>query len=203
MGATWVPKEQRTPAWELFNTRFLCRVPYMATRSIEHVREFGMPASGDRRMDREHNTSLLERYMTVVQMVVMYKDGVTIRVVNQKDTTRIYELITAHLEDWRRNLTYSLNNKNAPTEDLVDLDNFANAVYPYAQRFFPKDTPDSVMVRGISTLLSVNKTNVFKSEVKNVDEDGNYQPPPRKSMADIFSKKPLLQPRFNKDSKKE
>lgn len=81
---------------------------------------------------------VIDRYLTVVDMVTFFKDGITIAVVNYKETEQIYDIISAHLDAWKVKLDNDLGRAPAQViEDLTLLDKFADKVYDKA-RFLKK-----------------------------------------------------------------
>lgn len=143
----YLPEDQRNTAYYIFSTdqRYLCRVPVMQTRSIEDIRFFGVPTTGDAAYDAEMANEKIVRRLTINQMVEYYKTGVTVGVINKKDTKLIYEKISDHLGYWSRLVTDSLNAPRAPIEDLITLDEFAHKVYEYAKWQFKTPYTQSLL----------------------------------------------------------
>lgn len=192
---TWIPPEQRDTRWYLWNARFQCRVPFLQSQALASLKHFGLPTSGDTRLDRSMRDELVERALCIDEMVELFKQGVTVGVIQPKDTVKIYEHISAHLTKWKDLMMYRMNRGDAPIEDLVLLDQLAQAVYPHAQSQFGTDVVDSFLARNISSVMRFNRGEVFKpkhlAEVEMTEEERErarlQSQPQRESMADIFS----------------
>lgn len=144
-----VPESERTTAWYLFNRRFLCRIPAMANRTLEDVKEFGVFSTGDAVIDREMSKEPVHRYLTIAEMENIYHQGHRINVVNYAETKTIYELISNHLLAWRT-FFETMENNRVPQEtidELIRLDGLAGAVYVSAKHLFNEQIAQSVFAR--------------------------------------------------------
>lgn len=159
--SNWVPPEQRDTAWYLFNEWFLCRIQAIHTVSLEDMREYGTPTSGDAAFDAQMRNERVERMFTVSKMFEYWREGITVGVVNELDTKKIYEIISNHLVAWKHHLQYEVNVRGAPLDELVKLDEFANTVHKHAKYHFTKDYVDSLLGRRIDEIRHA-KHNVIK-----------------------------------------
>ena len=130
--STWIKESQRTTDWYIFNKLYMCMVKNIDSMSVDYIRMFGHPASGDDQSDRETANELVIRMLSIEQMAEYYKNGVTVQIVNPKDTKDIYERISAHLLAWKEMMRTSFNNRAAPVDDLLLLDKLATVVYSHA-----------------------------------------------------------------------
>lgn len=166
----WIPENQRDSSYYIFNEKYLCKVKYIDTRSADHIKMFGMNTSGVREIDKEAANELITTYLTISQMAEYFKRGSNVRVVKIQDTKRIYERITDHLNSWKHNLEYGLNNRDAPIEDLLLLDKLACAVYTHAQHFFTEKVIDSLLLRQISGIAPMTRESLINNFNKNKDK---------------------------------
>ena len=193
-GGTYIPPEKRDSAWPLWHKLFTCRVKLISTMSEDYIKLFGMPSTGIPEYDREIPNEMVIRMLTINQMVEFFKQGVTVHVIDYKDTKTIYELITDHLMAWKQKLAVGFNNRAAPIEDLILLDQFANVVYKHAAPQFTTEIYESILARQISSTLRVSRQNVLakpKTYLINADtgekEVVEEKIPERVSMADDFN----------------
>lgn len=190
----WVPEHERDTRWPIFNCLFYCRVPYLASRTVDDIKQFGMPISGDAAYDRQTANELVHRMITINQMIDYHQRGVQVEVVDPADTKKIYEHISAHLTAWANVLEGSLNKGNAPVDELLMMDNFANTVYSHAKYHFPKEQVDSVFARRMGGVMGMGRRNIVgiqpgqqPVEGEKAEEVSPY--PERRSMAEIFSQR--------------
>lgn len=194
---TWVPESERDTSWWIFNQKFRCSVPQIDMRSADHIKMFGMPSSGIKEIDNETARERIQTYLTISQMVNYFKHGALVGVTKISDTKIIYERITDHLNAWKRQLQHGLNNNDAPVEDLMLLDNFANAVYAHAQYQFTQEIVDSLLLQQMGTIMPFSRGSLIANMEKGrkrkegrdepPKEEPEEQRPPRASMADFFS----------------
>lgn len=122
----------------LFKKRYRVLARSRDLVSIEEQREHGMVSTGNRRLDDMLSNQLTTTFMSVNEMVEYFKEGISFRLTAAGDSKQIYEDIVAHTGAWRETLMYSMNVGSAPVEDLIELENFAAAVYEHARFEFAK-----------------------------------------------------------------
>lgn len=193
----WIPENQRGTDYYIFHEKYMCSVPYLASRSKEDIREFGVPSVGIKEMDNALISERIPRYLTIAQMLKFYKEGTTVGVSKESDTKRIYERITDHLEAWKVQLSRGLNNGDAPIEDLIDLDNFANSVYKHARHHMTEEIVHSFLLRQMDSIAPITRDSLMAKfntigrkneaikENKEINENDNL--PRREEMSQFFS----------------
>jgi len=191
-----VINETFTTDYYIFEKLWWCRVPFNASRSVEHIKHFGTPMSGDPDRDRATANELVDRMLTIERMVEYTKTGVHVYVKNRNDCKEIYEAISLHLQSWKKHLESSLNTGDAPLQDLVDLDQFANLVYSHAKYQFTNQWMEDVLQRHISSSLRVSRGNMFVAkpsiqpqDTRTDEEKLAEQYPDRQDMSDVFARR--------------
>lgn len=129
----WIPEAQRGTDWYICHELYLVNVPWLQTQSVEDLRHFGVPMTGDPEYDKQVKNEVRALMLPIDKMAELYEGGAEIGIINYADTRRIYERIEAHLEAWAKHLKGSLNQLNAPVKDLLLLDKFAHSVYEFAK----------------------------------------------------------------------
>ena len=152
-----------TYIWDYY---FSARVPQLDSTSLDYLRMYGSYTTMDRDIDQTLSNQWLTTMMNINQMVDYFKDGVQIRIVREEDIKTIYEYISLHLEAWRERLTRGINIGDAPIDDLIAMDSFANVVYVHAKHQFTREMVDSLFANALSNTISLNHTNFFNSNVK-------------------------------------
>ena len=187
----WIPYEQRGTAWRIWNELYQVMIPYIQMLSIEELKQYGMPTTGDPGYDYGTANEMRLIMIPISEMVEYFSKGVQVSIVNKNDVKTIYERISDHLNEWKKNLETSLNIGSAPLEDLKLMDRFANAVYEHAKYQFTDDTIASFMARRMDTrhadlndMIDRLETNTTKEQKEQEELDKRY--PNRDSMADYF-----------------
>lgn len=185
----------------IFHHLFLCRIPYLASMSVEYIKKFGIPSSGDKETDSRMSKQDITTMLPISEMARYHSEGITITIVNRSDIKDIYLLISNHLNAWKKQIERSVNLGSAPLEDLALLDDFANTVYSEAKYEFTTQAAPSPFMQHMSTAIRSNKNNFFrqKGTQPNIDKDGNLRIhgaedqvyPERESLSDIFRNRRL------------
>lgn len=125
-----LPGEKDTPCYQLFHTLFLVKVPQIALYSPDYLRTFGVVTSGDKDLDDHLMMSLVDTYLTINSMIEVRRRGYSVGIVGEYD--KAYMIVVNHLYDWidilREPLCYR---KPPPIEDIKDLDQLAQDLYPF------------------------------------------------------------------------
>ena len=185
---------------KLWDYLYKVRLPYLQSRSINDLQKFGTTVTGVSALDDDIQNQWITTMLSVAQMVELFKEGIPIKVVSTKDVKEIYDSISHHIHAWTNMLTHGINIGNAPIDDLITLDEFANTIYEHAKYQFTAETVNSLMAQQMNTIQRVNAHNFFSSNImrnlNNPDrEEGitrinapidKEQIPDRESMADFF-----------------
>lgn len=195
--STWVPKDQRTAAWKIFNQKFMCTAPVFQMRSVEDIEHFGTPASGDAEFDATMMNERRLMYLSIAEMTELFKRGVVVGVRKVEDTKTIYDIIQEHLTVWNTVFLKSPNVKpdNEVLGDLIQLDKLANAVYQYAQFFFTVERLESIVGQRITSfqdtfmLPTTTAAAMGENSAVQIVNKKEWEPQPRQSLADIFAER--------------
>jgi len=143
----WVPEDQRTTVWYLFNKLFYVRVNPTKVRTVEEIKAYGTPTTGNEAYDREMLKAEEVVMLNIAQMEDMFNNGYPVNVVRYEDTQQIYKLVTDHLLNMRDTLTYSENTTNDPKtlDELVRLDKFAAGMFDHARHTLKQDVSHSTL----------------------------------------------------------
>jgi hypothetical protein len=170
-----------TPIWERL---FLTSMVYKDTLTTEHIRQFGMPTVGDDSIDADMHNHMVDRYLTINQMVDYYKEGISVYIKIHTETKDIYDIISSYLLCWVQYLQNGINIGGAPIDDLIALDRFASSVYDHAVEHITDDFIHSHLVNTMSK-HKAGRSAFDKPEVL-IHSD---QPKQRESLATIFSER--------------
>jgi hypothetical protein len=177
------------------------RIPYLDTFSADYLQKFGVTMPTNKKDAADQMDSLVTTFINIDSMIEYFKNGVCVRVVEQADTKLIYDAIQAHLEAWELALKRGQNMNLAPTEDLLNMDKFANAVYAHAKFMFKENetrTEFTKKLQNNSANLSSMFSKKFNTEtmaipgstiidgVTTINPSTGENIPDRESMADFL-----------------
>lgn len=122
----------------IFEKTYRVSVKQRDVRSIEEQRANGVLRTGDKRLDTMLDESQQIVYITINDMVELFRNGVDFFLTNEADSKKIFEAVTAHTGEWRSELKYAYNMGDAPVEDLILMEKFVASVYVHARFEFEK-----------------------------------------------------------------
>lgn len=140
---------------------YLVSVPELYATSETFVRQYGTPITMDKGVDRALNNQWFTRYMTINQMVDLWREGSHVKIHSEADIKDIYDNIATHLEGWKFQLERGINIGGAPLDDLIAMDDFANAVYKHARHHLTQAVVDSIFARQLSATAGITPGNFF------------------------------------------
>lgn len=204
MGLSRYGKMEDT-AEALFTKRFLCKYPLVQSMDVDEIKEYGIYSTGDKRLDKMVIPSMTtEGMITIDRMVELYRQSCPIYICKREDTKTVYELIQKHLGAWLNHLERGINVQNAPIEDLILLDEFAETLFAYVRHEYAKTNYKNeiherlLRLNPFSPMALLNKKPVKEKSNKTVDQDGTVtigkKPslPKRGSFADKFKENLIL-----------
>lgn len=175
--------------------KFMCSIPELQSRSVNHIKVFGTPTTGDRAIDSELAKQWLTTFLSIKDMVDYHKQGISIRIKSKNDVVTMYDFISRYLQAWKNYLNEGLNIGGSPIDDLVAMDRFANEVYEHAKYQFTKEIADSILAKHLTSTVRFNKSNFFRQNTKAnnsingeiITKDSNESDyPARASYTEIF-----------------
>lgn len=117
----------------IWDVEYYCSMHFSTSRSVEEIKTYGTPSSGDEEFDREMLNTRVYRYLNIDKMVERIKAGLDLQVEDQADSVPIYKACRAHLEAWQYEITYYHGRDYAPYEDLIAMDRLAMMMYQYSK----------------------------------------------------------------------
>lgn len=158
--------------WEYY---FMVRMPYLQTRSLQDIKNTGVAVTGIREIDNDIPNQMQTTMLTIAQMAEYFQEGVPIRVVKYEDIKMIYEYISQHIHAWKSRLQYGVNIGNAPIEDLILLDQFANTIYDHAKYQFTAEIADSLIGQHFAKTQRATVNNFFNSRtIGHLNKPANF-----------------------------
>lgn len=175
--------------WEYF---YRVRVPYLQSRTNEDIRRTGVNVTGIPSIDNDIKNQLVTCMLPIAYMIDYYRNGVHVLIPASTDIKDIYDTISDHLYAWKKMIEYGINIGDAPVDDLIEMDRFANSVYDYAKYQFTPDILNSLIANQMNAIQRVNASNFFANTNKfETNADGitminGENIPERESLADMF-----------------
>lgn len=184
---------EHTAAYKVFKFYIDVQIPQHHLYNQDYIKEFGVPTTGDHKVDSALSKSMVNARMTIAQLAELLAEGSPIVLVDPEKSVFIYETIVEHLNNWRSKLESGFVGNNVPMEDLNKLDQLANEVYPLAKGFMDKTPSDS-----ITSVLGMGSVNTSIRRARRRNEQNQLEAPPPKqegyvSIAENISKEVFRQ----------
>lgn len=178
-------KQQHAQA--IFNNLYRASVMYRDTLSPDYIRYFGMPTVGDPHFDRQMATEQIDSWLTINQMVEYFRKGVVVSLLTHGDSKLIYDIVEQYLRAWKQELEVGINIGDAPIQDLIDMDRFANTVHAHAAQYMGVTHFSSEFVNALTNGGSLmNRDSLFKTPAPVEIDTGEPVVRKRQSMLEIF-----------------
>lgn len=125
--------ESDTPAWKVFNYRFLCKVQGIHMPD-NFSPEFTYRSSEDHHYDYHHAQKFQDARLTIAEMAEIYDANGDLDICNPSVALeKIYNIVCDHILDSVEFNGLRINGNSIPVDDLKKLDRFAFAVFPKAR----------------------------------------------------------------------
>lgn len=147
----------------IWDDLFRVSVTSHGLRGVSGLRQSGVLLSGHREIDKDASNREVTTYLSINDMIEMYKIGTPVKVLDPADTKKIYDNISMHLQMWKHQLERGVNLGNAPIEDLMILDRFANTVYAHAKYQFKGGVIDSIVAKHFAQVSRIGAHNFFNA----------------------------------------
>lgn len=178
--------DKKSVQYRIWHNTYLCQMRNIDTMSVDYLKIFGTLDSGDSSLNNDMMNEMVLRRLTIIEMVKFFHQGVTVAIKNPADCKSIYILIQEHLQNWAREIKYSLRQDTIPTEELDIMERFADVVYEHAKWYLDDALVDTPFARSLKhddrSVLSL-----LKMPEKEEDPDGIIVHPKRQSLADVFN----------------
>jgi hypothetical protein len=154
--------KEKTPLDEMIENYYHVRYSYFHSRTPEQLRRYGVRVTGDHNIDATTTKEMVDTFLNIESIFKLFKEGVTILVVNYNDTAEIYRIVQSHLTIWKSYMTTGVH--GAPQEvleDLVDMDLFASKIYDKAANVFSENERKRLLNPNIPFTQKINITNIL------------------------------------------
>lgn len=159
------------PRYPIWGRLFLCRVPRIAHYSTGYLEQFGLHSSGNRNVDLELAKQPQMVYITINDMIEYFHQSLRISIVKRDDVKIVYESCQDYTFGYAEKLNKTVFGHNAPIQDLVKIDEFAEAVYQHAGHEYGKEFARTFLPEGVmGEIADLNK--LFESIDKKVKNSG-------------------------------
>lgn len=176
----------------IFKRRFFVSYDDSKSKSFEYIKLFGTPTTGDPSVDNALRNQRIDSFLTINEMIELYKMGVTIGVKKYADCKVIYTYIEQHLLAWKNKLENGFNVKDAPFDDLIVMNEFATTVWKYTRHILSQE--DITQLGGLAYEMRkrnlVNVRDVIqKAGLPKPEKKEEKQLPQREGYASFFKTK--------------
>lgn len=145
----------------IWDIRYHVTYNFLNARSINDVKARGVRVTGIKRFDNEVKHEVVRAWLSINEMLGLYKRGIDVGIINRTDVVKIYEAVQDHLYEAISSTKQSINVPVKILEDLVDLDKFARSIYEHAKFDFSQKPEVSDFLRAVNS----KNANVFNNRL--------------------------------------
>ena len=145
----------------IWDIRYHVTYNFLNARSINDVKARGVRVTGIKRFDNEVKHEVVRAWLSINEMLDLYKRGIDVGIINRADVVKIYEAVQDHLYESISSTKQSINVPVKILEDLVDLDKFARSIYEHAKFDFSQKPEVSDFLRAVNS----KNANVFNNRL--------------------------------------
>lgn len=145
----------------IWDIRYHVTYNFLNARSINDVKARGVRVTGIKRFDNEVKHEVVRAWLSINEMLGLYKRGIDVGIINRSDVVKIYEAVQDHLYEAISSTKQSINVPVKILEDLVDLDKFARSIYDHAKFDFSQKPEVSDFLRAVNS----KNANVFNNRL--------------------------------------
>lgn len=145
---TYVPEHLRNTAWYLFHKLYQVRVNPSKIRTVDEIKMYGTPTTGNEAYDAELAKNEEIVMLSIAQMEDIFNQGYPVKIVKREDTKDIYERIAKHLSAMKNitNVSENFVNDKQTLDELIRLDQFAEAMFHHARHQMKHDVAQSSLI---------------------------------------------------------
>lgn len=169
--------------WDML---FMASVPESALINIEEYKIRGRPSTGDLELDRMNSNALTTTWMNIARMVEFRTMGVPVRIHSDEDVKTIYEYIQHHLLAWSSKVQRGGNNIDAPLDDLLAMERFAEEIFQHAKWMFGDHNPTQDFTMMLAQLGIRTNRNLF-AQTRYVESTAPEETPENMRRASLTS----------------
>lgn len=158
----------------IFDRLFPVKVPYIHTRSIAHIKLFGINNSGIKSVDKSVAQMPTLVQIPIIKMVDHYKNGVTVAVTRESDISAIYKYVSDFINYWQETVRYGLNIDPAIIDELIYLDEFATTVHRHAKYIVDEAWVSNAFAEGINSVMDVNASTILAPLAPDLPKNAVY-----------------------------
>jgi flagellar biosynthesis component FlhA len=146
------------PRYPIWGRLFMSRAPRIAYYGTKYLEEYGLHSSGNKNVDRELARQPQLVYLTINDLIEYYNQSQRISIVKQDDVKTIYEICQDYTFNYASQLNKSVFSHDVPFNDLIKIDEFAEAVYQHAGYEYGTEYARTFLPQGVmQNALDLNK----------------------------------------------
>lgn len=169
-----------SPRSIIFHKLYSVKVRNVESLSIDYIKTYGLPYTGNKKIDSDYANQIVEKYVTIVQLVEWHENGVAMAFPNIEEVIEMYEVIRQHLKDFKQFVNNSIHVNTVPIDDLQKLSNFASSIYRHIPNKEKYKEEVDVEILGIDNNNPFDISTIFRKVSKdeelreNQERDKNY-----------------------------
>lgn len=142
-----------TPAYKIFHKIIMVYIP--ASYAYETIHQFvGTPVYQNAEQEVQAAEEMVLQQRNLADIIELWDRGARVIFKNKADTSKCYQWIRDHLNEYRNASSTGMYVRNIPLRDLEKMDQFAQALYRVARNTEDHDLREPPMKRAMQSLFA-------------------------------------------------
>lgn len=142
-------------------------IPDFLTRNTDYIRRFGVPSSGDKKVDEMMSNDLVFVRIPIIKILEYFDQGVEVQIPVREDMLTIHKNIELYLDEWRMHIRVDINSSAARNKQLLlNLEKLSKLIFDKARG---KEL--------INNMFTVKSFGLMNPLAKQAEEKKDFQKP--------------------------
>lgn len=124
---------QSVHAGRIWDDLYTVLIPDFLTRNTDYIRKFGVPSSGDKKVDAMMGNNLTLVKIPIIKILEYFDTGMEVQIPNRSDMLAIHKNIELYLDEWRAHIRFDINSSASQHKQLIlNLEKLSKLIYDKA-----------------------------------------------------------------------
>lgn len=125
---------QSEHAPRIWDDLYAVYIPDFVTQNADYIRKFGVPSSGDKKIDAMMASNLTFVKIPIIKILEYFDKGIEVQIPQREDMLTIHRNIEKYLDEWRMHMRYDINSSAQQNKQLLlNMEKLSKLIYDKAR----------------------------------------------------------------------